>query len=184
MAKADRTQPTPLSESVKTSLSLLTPELRDLFYTLPLNQPVPAPEPEEAFTRHRLLTALDPTVAARWHWKDTRKVLRSLQIIHETGKTAGELCIEQSQNVVTPRYAEFLDFNNDYGLNEVRYPTLCLWLYADPLVLNGRLDDRVDDMVKVLSFHRHIGKCRLTCSEARTPRRSNTTARFDTPIIC
>lgn len=32
------------------------------------------------------------------------------------------------------------------------YRTLCFWLYAEPSVLNPRLDDRVDDMIKVRVF--------------------------------
>lgn len=53
---------------------------------------------------HRLLQALDPAVASRWHWRDSRKVLRSLRIIAETGRLPSEIIAEQSETELTARY--------------------------------------------------------------------------------
>ncbi|TRM59476.1 IPP transferase-domain-containing protein [Schizophyllum amplum] len=80
---------------------------------------------------HTLLTALDPPVAARWHWKDTRKVIRCLNIIKDTGRRPSEIFDEQSKDVPKPRY-----------------DSLCFWLYSDPEILKHRLDSRVDAMLE------------------------------------
>ncbi|KAH7927719.1 tRNA isopentenyltransferase [Leucogyrophana mollusca] len=125
-------RPTPdPSPELAQAISLLPPHLRDLLDMLPEQQPSAATHPDEALTLHTLLTALDPEVASRWHWRDTRKVLRSLRIIKDTGRRPSEIINEQSQTAMAPRYR-----------------TLCFWLYAEPSVLNARLDARVDDMIK------------------------------------
>jgi tRNA A37 N6-isopentenylltransferase MiaA len=53
---------------------------------------------------YKLLQTLDPTVAARWHWRDTRKVSRSLKIIAETGRLPSDIIAEQSETDLTARY--------------------------------------------------------------------------------
>lgn len=58
---------------------------------------------ELALKYHALLSALDPIMAARWHWKDTRKVLRSLRIMKDTGRRPSEIIFQQSKIVVKPR---------------------------------------------------------------------------------
>ncbi|RPA77389.1 tRNA isopentenyltransferase [Ascobolus immersus RN42] len=73
------------------------------------------------------LEEVDPVMAARWHPNDTRKVRRSLEIFFQTGRRASELYAEQE---VTAR------FNN-----------LIFWTHSDKVVLDKRLDDRVDKMV-------------------------------------
>lgn len=126
--------PTPaqsLSDSVAQSIANLPPELLDLFNALPEHSPSAASHPQDAMLLHKLLTALDEPVAQRWHWRDTRKVMGSLRVIKDTGKTPSEIIIEQSKIALTPRYR-----------------TLCFWLYAEPSFLNERLDARVDDMIK------------------------------------
>ncbi|KAI6116890.1 tRNA isopentenyltransferase [Pisolithus croceorrhizus] len=75
--------------------------------------------------------ALDEPVAARWHWGDTRKLLRALQIIKEQGRTPSEIINERASTPLFPRYR-----------------TLCFWLHAEQSVLDRRLDERVDDMIK------------------------------------
>ena len=50
-----------------------------------------------------LLQALDPVVAARWHWRDTRKVLRNLEIMKESGRKVSEIFQEQSTVTLSPR---------------------------------------------------------------------------------
>lgn len=96
-----------LSQAIQKSLLLLPQELQTVFHALPSHQTPKqsqlSPTSEEAFARHKLLTALDPAVAARWHWKDTRKVLRSLQIIRDTGQTPSDFISAQSQTCIKPR---------------------------------------------------------------------------------
>ncbi|OJA07605.1 hypothetical protein AZE42_06274 [Rhizopogon vesiculosus] len=128
--------PTPsqsLSDSVTRSIANLPPSLLELFNALPEYPPSAASHPEDAMLLYKLLTALDEPVAQRWHWKDTRKVLGSIRVIKDTGKTPSEIIAEQSKTAPTPRFG---------------YRTLCFWLYAEPSVLNERLDARVDDMIK------------------------------------
>ncbi|TFK42816.1 tRNA isopentenyltransferase [Crucibulum laeve] len=118
---------------LKESIGSLPPELLAMFNDPPCEPPSAKTEPEEAFKLHDLLSRLDPPIGARWHWRDTRKVLRSLRIIYETRRRASDIIAEQSSAV---------------DLNKPRFRTLCFWLYADPLTLNSRLDERVDTMIK------------------------------------
>ena len=89
-------------------LSKLSPEERDLFNELPDPPPSASTDPDGALAIHRLLQALDPAVASRWHWKDTRKVLRSLRIIADTGRLPSEIIAEQSEIDLTARCARYL----------------------------------------------------------------------------
>ncbi|KAG0705323.1 tRNA isopentenyltransferase [Suillus ampliporus] len=126
--------PTPAeswTDSVAKSVANLSPDLLELFNALPEHPPSAASHPEDAILLHKLLEALDEPVAQRWHWKDTRKVIGSLRVIKDTGKTPSEIIAEQSKTSLIPRYR-----------------TLCFWLYAEPSVLNERLDARVNDMIK------------------------------------
>ncbi|KIK40906.1 hypothetical protein CY34DRAFT_241165 [Suillus luteus UH-Slu-Lm8-n1] len=126
--------PTPaqsLSDSVAQSIANLPADLLELYNALPEHPPSAATHPHDAMLLHKLLTALDEPIAQRWHWRDTRKVIGSLRVIKDTGKVPSEIIIEQSKIALAPRYR-----------------TLCFWLYADPSVLNERLDARVDDMIK------------------------------------
>src|ERR1700753_3937080 len=75
-----------ISENIRTSLASLPPHLLDLFNCLPEQPPDAALDPDAGATLHRLLHHLDPSMAARWHWRDTRKVFRSLSIIKDTGR--------------------------------------------------------------------------------------------------
>lgn len=86
------------------SLASLPPDLLNLFNSLPEQPPIASTDPEAAFALHNLLSALDPSVASRWHWRDTRKVHRSLCILKETGRTVTEIINRQSQHFnVRPR---------------------------------------------------------------------------------
>ncbi|EGN96126.1 hypothetical protein SERLA73DRAFT_154555 [Serpula lacrymans var. lacrymans S7.3] len=124
-------QQSPISSDLVQAISRLPPTLLELLNALPEQPPSASANPEEAFSLYNLLMELDEPVASRWHWRDTRKVLRSLRIIKDTGRKPSEIINEQSSVAVEPRYR-----------------TLCFWLYADPPTLNGRLDTRVDDMIK------------------------------------
>ncbi|KAJ8508549.1 hypothetical protein ONZ45_g9198 [Pleurotus djamor] len=120
-----------MSTALLQNLSNLSPELLQLFNSLPDHPPSAADDPKAALSLYMLLSKLDPTMASRWHWRDTRKVLRNLGIMKETGKLPSDIVSEQSKESVTPRYR-----------------TLCYWLYAEPEVLNPRLDARVDEMIE------------------------------------
>jgi tRNA dimethylallyltransferase len=82
------------------------PELLRLFHSLPVSPPSAGADPEAAFKMHSLLAVLDPVMAARWHWRDTRKVLRSLEIIKDTGRKASDIVAEQSSRTAfnEPRF--------------------------------------------------------------------------------
>ncbi|THH31744.1 hypothetical protein EUX98_g2418 [Antrodiella citrinella] len=116
-------EPTVASEQLYQAMAKTPHDLLQLYNNLPDVSPSAGTEPEAAYTLHSLLASLDPAVAARWHWKDTRKVLRSLQIIKQSGRLSSDIIHEQSQTSSEPRYR-----------------TLLLWLYARPEVLNPRLD--------------------------------------------
>ena len=104
-----KSQPSPPSPSLKNLLSELSPEERDLFNKLPDPPPSASDDPDGALAMHRLLQTLDPVVASRWHWRDTRKVLRSLRIIAETGRLPSEIIAEQSETDLTARCADYSD---------------------------------------------------------------------------
>ena len=93
----------PYEAKLAESVSQLAPASKDLLSHLPKMPPSAAGDPEAAFALFALLKELDEPSASRWHWKDTRKVLRSLEIIKETGKRASDVISEQSQTPVKPR---------------------------------------------------------------------------------
>lgn len=110
------------------------PDLLYLFNALPESPPSASSDADAAFKLHTLLNQIDPVMASRWHWRDTRKVLRSLEIIKETGRKASDIVAEQaSRNAVS----------------EPRFRTLFFWLYAEPSILEQRLYDRVDKMIEL-----------------------------------
>ena len=96
-----------ISEKLAEALSALTPELFDLYHALPHDAPSATEEPELAMDIHRLLSMLDPSVSQRFHWKDTRKSLRQLAIIRETGRLSSEIIAEQSLVTPRPKYVRF-----------------------------------------------------------------------------
>ncbi|KZT11452.1 tRNA isopentenyltransferase [Laetiporus sulphureus 93-53] len=119
------------SEELKPLFASLPAELLDLFNALPARGPSAGAQPGLAMSLYNLLSALDPKTAKLRHWKDTRKVLRSLCIIRDTGRRPSSIYAEQSENIAIPRYR-----------------TLLFWLYAKPDILKPRLDARVDRMVE------------------------------------
>ncbi|KAI0713288.1 tRNA isopentenyltransferase [Earliella scabrosa] len=120
----------PASEAFAKAIASLPPELLTLFNDLPDSAPSADTDSQLCLDMHKLLTMLDPLVAQRWHWRDSRKVLTNLRVIQENRRLASEIILEQSQTVSKPRYR-----------------TLCFWLYAKPEVLKPRLDERVDQMI-------------------------------------
>jgi tRNA dimethylallyltransferase len=74
-----------------------------LFDALPELPPSAVDDPGAALALYNLLHALDPAVAARWHWRDTRKVLRNLEIMKESGRRVSDILQEQSTATPTAR---------------------------------------------------------------------------------
>ncbi|KAJ2530057.1 tRNA dimethylallyltransferase, mitochondrial [Coemansia sp. RSA 1937] len=75
----------------------------------------------------------DPVMAENWHANNRRKVLRSLEVLHTTGRKHSEWV----------RETEMARKHEDV----LRCPSLLFWLHADTQKLNERLDARVDLMV-------------------------------------
>ncbi|KAL3899944.1 MAG: hypothetical protein SGCHY_001689 [Lobulomycetales sp.] len=78
---------------------------------------------------HSLLRQVDPEMAGKWHVHDDRKIRRSLQVYYTTGTKHSDTLRLQEKNVP-------------------RFDTLLFWLRVDPVVLDKRLDSRVDSMIK------------------------------------
>ncbi|KAF9452810.1 tRNA isopentenyltransferase [Macrolepiota fuliginosa MF-IS2] len=123
-----------LDEMQELVAQVTEPELLQLFEFLPESPPSAGTDPDAAFKMHNLLNALDPVMAARWHWRDTRKVLRSLEIIKETGRKGSDIVAEQASRS---------------AVSEPKFRTLFFWLYAEPSVLEKRLYERVDKMIEL-----------------------------------
>ncbi|KAH9983323.1 tRNA isopentenyltransferase [Russula compacta] len=140
-------------DGLSSVLAQVTTDLRQLFEALPEVPPSAVDEPSAALALYNLLQALDPAVAARWHWRDTRKVLRNLMIMKESGRKVSEILQEQSTVTLRPRY-----------------DTLCLWLYAEPTELRGRLNVRADEMLQngLLDEVRELTCLILSSSEGNT----------------
>ncbi|RDA84766.1 hypothetical protein CP532_0991 [Ophiocordyceps camponoti-leonardi (nom. inval.)] len=88
---------------------------------------------------HVLLEELrkcDPAMAERWHPNDRRKILRSLEIFLNTGRTASDLYAEQERR----RRAAHRNFGP--------WDKLLFWVHTDRDVLCRRLDSRVDAMLE------------------------------------
>jgi len=49
---------------------------------------------------HQTLQVLDPPIAAKWHWKDIRKIRRSLEIILQTGRLYSDIIAEQKEDTM------------------------------------------------------------------------------------
>ncbi len=95
--------PSPPSEAYANALACLPSEMLSLFNNLPEAAPSADMDPHLTMSLHQLLTMLDPLVAQRWHWRDSRKVLTNLRIIQENRRLASEIIREQSQTTSKPR---------------------------------------------------------------------------------
>lgn len=58
----------------------------------------------EAFSAalYAILQAIDPAMAKKWHWKDVRKVRRSIEVALQTGRRHSDIMREQQQEVAEP----------------------------------------------------------------------------------
>ena len=112
-----------LPEWLKEAVCTLSPSLQALLFTI---QDLPATSTPDAFSAdfpvdrlpeeyreaeklslalYTILQAVDPIMAARWHWRDIRKVRRSVEVALQTGKRHSEIISEQQQ---VPSEAEYV----------------------------------------------------------------------------
>lgn len=110
-----------------------------------------ANDPELGMQLWKLLNKIDPAMAVRWHYKDTRKVGNSLRVYKETGRPHS-LWIAEQDAQQQQQQDETQQDNVAGGADGVQgvsdYRKLLLWLWCDPPILRKRLDDRVDEMVR------------------------------------
>ncbi|KAG6841212.1 hypothetical protein C0991_000874 [Blastosporella zonata] len=101
-----------MSQELAETVATLTPDLFVLFNNLPEHPPSAQADPDAAYKLHMVLSILDPPVANRWHWKDTRKVLRSLGVIKETGRRPSEIMQDQTKDLSAskPRFLRRASF--------------------------------------------------------------------------
>lgn len=139
------------SLELEKSIASLPVELLDILQNLPQEPPSAKTHPDQAFRLYSLLSILDPLISQRWHWKDTRKVLRCLEIIKGTRKRPSEIIQEQSSTAAEhkTRYVSSPVGKITGEPTYVRYRTLSFWLYAELSELRPRLDARVDSMILV-----------------------------------
>ena len=88
---------------------------------------------------HRLLAAIDPNDAPRWHWRDARKVRRAIERWWERG----------GGDVRDVKPAE----GNATSGRRARFRTLIYWVFEPLESLRPRLDKRVDRMMEVGHLH-------------------------------
>jgi len=119
------------SPELSAAISTLPEPLLSLYQHLPDRGSVSSMSEENIYNLHELLRRIDPDMAQRWHWKDSRKVLRSLEIIKESGRLASHVMRDQDSTKSLPKYR-----------------ALIFWVYANPTLLEPRLDERVDQMVQ------------------------------------
>ncbi|WVO16118.1 hypothetical protein L204_103785 [Cryptococcus depauperatus] len=92
-------------------------------------------EDDHLLSLFHLLEAVDPQEAKRWHWRDGRKVRRSLERWWERGGPV-------------PREKERKDDSVNQKGRRARFRTLIFWVYEPLETLRPRLDARVDRMVE------------------------------------
>lgn len=85
---------------------------------------------EPAAVAYRILRRVDPAMADKYHPADDRRVFRSLQVFARSGRPHSELIGLQQASAT------------------LRYDCCVLWVHADRDVLRGRLDRRVDTMMR------------------------------------
>ncbi|XP_069669309.1 tRNA dimethylallyltransferase [Periplaneta americana] len=109
---------------------------------------------------HKRLQEVDPDMAQQLHPNNKRKIIRSLQVFRQTGRTHSAILREQRSAAG----------GSELG-GPLRYPHSCiLWLQCDQEVLDKRLDGRVDAMLEqglmqeLLDFHRRYNEERLAAN--------------------
>ena len=99
-----------------------------------MTRPVPT-ESSHLLILHKLLEAVDPKEAGRWHWRDGRKVRRGLERWWERGG------VDVQAKGDTPEGSG----------RRAKFRSLIFWVYEPLEALQPRLDRRVDRMVEVRS---------------------------------
>ena len=103
------------------------------------------------------LRKVDPQMAKRWHFKDDRRIRRSLEIWLEKGRKPSEIYEEQKvQKAPAPECGnltlrdDYLDVENTTKQlqTSMQYSTLLFWIHADSDILKARLNERVDSMIQ------------------------------------
>ena len=97
------------------------------------------------------LRRVDPEMASRWHPKDDRKIRRSLEIWLETGDKPSDIYAAQRKS--PHRSPDLLDGQAKSGplassQSPLKHESLVFWLHCDQSVLDERLRERVDCMIK------------------------------------
>lgn len=121
-------------------LSSLNAEQRQTWDKLAATRLGSTPSDVEPLQLWACLNVLDPDMSRRWHWKDTRKVARSLRVLLETGRRHSEWIAEQ-EAAEQQQTSEATD--------QAPLRKLILWVWCEPEVLKERLAKRVDKMVDV-----------------------------------
>jgi tRNA dimethylallyltransferase len=96
------------SPSLRIALKMLSESQLSLYSTI---SELPAPTAEDndtALELYELLRCIDPDTASRWHWRDVRKVLRSLIIMKEQNKLNSEIIAQQNVVDIEPRWVPLL----------------------------------------------------------------------------
>ncbi|KAJ9476995.1 Leucine aminopeptidase 2 [Pseudozyma hubeiensis] len=94
----------------------------------------------------QVLERLDPSMAARWHHRDARKIANSLRVYKETGRPHSYWIAQQDSRSSNPSVTASPAPVEKRGVSGQR--KLLFWLWCDPPTLRQRLDSRVDDMVR------------------------------------
>ena len=94
-----------------------------------------------------LLQALDPEMASRWHWRDTRKVIRSIRVIQTTGKRHSQWIQDQDEQEQRRSASLADDVNVQGGDGAPPWRILLFWVWRDSTKLNASLNDRIRKMV-------------------------------------
>ncbi|GJQ70862.1 hypothetical protein Trydic_g783 [Trypoxylus dichotomus] len=106
-----------------------------------LNVPGISPNNEHELGNEELykrLQQLDPNMAKRLHPNNKRKILRSLEVLHQKGMRHSDIIKEQQSSI-----------GGSTTGGPLRYPNaLIFWLQCNQDILNTRLDKRVDSMLE------------------------------------
>ncbi|XP_044270246.1 tRNA dimethylallyltransferase-like isoform X2 [Tribolium madens] len=110
---------------------------------------------------HKKLKLLDPEMARRLHPNNKRKILRSLEVLHQKGKQHSRILDEQ-------RSAEGASATG----GPLRFPNaVILKLDCEKEILDQRLNQRVDKMIEdgllheLANFHKQYNESRIKNSE-------------------
>jgi tRNA dimethylallyltransferase len=122
------------SEQLLLSIASLPPDLLMLLQHLPEEPPSAKVNPDGAFRLHSLLSKLDPIVSQRWHWKDTRKVLRSLQIIKQCRQRPSDIIVEQSSTTTDSKPRSVSMPYNIPAYQSILDIALCVFGYMQSLL--------------------------------------------------